>query len=887
MKKYSIYHNLNHELSTESINLESFSLTQIPENINYTNVTNYVIENDIKYIITTFCFNENNENQLKDAGCIIINLHKTKLLTYLNDLTQIDGPVSAQNDFTELVSNKKTFSEKGLSSYSRHPLNILPSNFDPEQYLLCNPDLQFQIKNHNEITQHFLNYGQFENRDIVPNVQKYNKKILLLCHIGNIITFKKMEHYINNAIKSNTFEHHIHIVLNIISTFQPIDIEYIRFKFPTCEIRVNDDVGFDIGSFFLYLKYCKDENITYDYVIKIHTKSDDNERDKLIKPLLGSVNRIKLMFDMLNDTEIGLIGSKECMFYNHDKLAKNNKNHLIQLMNKFNLNISHNKMIRFVGGTVFLIRFNILQNMFNDYDNMIQDLNSIDTFDWNWYICANKAIVRNLVNINNYEDALFHYNTNKVEHNLSGNLFHALKYNTASFKLRDGMIEHAYERLFSYGVEEQGFKQIFLPMESYIDKYKIYPMPIIFPQFHQIPENDKFWEEGFTEWTMLNKVEENHLGEQLCKPHKSIGEYDILDESYLNWCNINLKKHLINTVCYYHYWFSKDQKVMYKPIEKIRDEHNPNVDFILSWANETWTSRWYGQDSEVLLKQTYGEYNDWIIHINYLITFFKKSYYVKINNKPLFFIYRPLDIPYDIFIKMIPVFNTELIKQGFDGLYLILFYNDATDMALCKKYISVEGVCGVMDFNPNYINTTQFNNYQEVDDQACIFEKDSNDNIVFNEEEYLFYNLDIKNAKEKGIIKSGLDHYNGSGEIEKRTRMYKSYIANISKCYEYIENENKKHSTQLFSTFMGWDNTPRRDIHSGMKPTVFRGHGPRLFKEHLRKLIVKMIKDPNPDINYIVLNAWNEWNEQTCLEPSDKHGYMYLEAVKSVFGEYY
>lgn len=87
---------------------------------------------------------------------------------------------------------------------------------------------------------------------------------------------------------------------------------------------------------------------------------------------------------------------------------------------------------------------------------------------------------------------------------------------------------------------------------------------------------------------------------------------------------------------------------------------------------------------------------------------------------------------------------------------------------------------------------------------------------------------------------------------------------------------------------MGWDNTPRRDIlKSGMKPTIFRGQNPRLFKQHLKKMILKIIKDPNPDINYIILNAWNEWNEQTCLEPSDIHGYKYLEAIKSVFSEYY
>ena len=52
-------------------------------------------------------------------------------------------------------------------------------------------------------------------------------------------------------------------------------------------------------------------------------------------------------------------------------------------------------------------------------------------------------------------------------------------------------------------------------------------------------------------------------------------------------------------------------------------------------------------------------------------------------------------------------------------------------------------------------------------------------------------------------------------------------------------------------------------------------------------MIFKIIKNPNDDINWLVLNSWNEWNEQTCLEPSDIHGYRFLEVIKSLFSEYY
>lgn len=758
----------------------------------------------------------------------------------------------------------------------------LPLNFNTLDYIKLNPDIKIDIKNDKEIINHFINNGIYENRLAQVIKVNYKKRILCICHNGNMQIFKKLEKYIDNLLKLNSSEIEVTLFINTINTFNVSEINYIKKKFPYAKHIIVPNFGFDIASFFTVLKICKENNLEFDYVIKIHTKTNDLDREKLLIPILGSVNRIKIILDIFNNNNIGLIGSLSSMFYNYDKLAIHNQNHLKYLLDKFNLSINYELPIQFIGGTMFWIKYEVLKKIFwsFNFDEINTELNNDKSFDWNWYVIANNIKTK----ITTKEEALKHYiNYGKIN-NLSPNIFHALNFNTKSHKIRDGMIEHAYERFFSYAVENYNYIQYFIQEKSFIDILNIKPLPIVFPQFHNIPENNKFWGENFTEWTLLNKVTQDYTGKVLSKPHKSLDYYNILDETYIKKTELLLKEYNIPFLCYYHYWFKGD-KVMYKPIESIRDHSKPNVDYCLFWANETWSSRWDGTENNILIKQEYGNKEDWVKHINYLITFFKDPKYIKINSKPLFLIYRPIDIPINIFNDMILLFNDKLKLDSFEGLHLIISYNN-NNIEKYDEYVNHKLVSGVLDFNPNYTNLKNYKYYQEVDDNI-IFEK-NNDNIIFDEKTYLNYNPDVAKALENKQIQSAKIHYENLSECEKKSRIYKSNLANIIGCYEIIENEPKKHLCQLYSTFMDWNNTPRRDINKvGVKPTIFLNASPNLFKNHLKKLIFKVIKEPNQDINYILINAWNEWNEQTCLEPSDINGYKYIDAVRDIFSEYY
>ncbi|MCR5814917.1 MAG: glycoside hydrolase family 99-like domain-containing protein [Desulfovibrio sp.] len=77
-------------------------------------------------------------------------------------------------------------------------------------------------------------------------------------------------------------------------------------------------------------------------------------------------------------------------------------------------------------------------------------------------------------------------------------------------------------------------------------------------------------------------------------------------------------------------------------------------------------------------------------------------------------------------------------------------------------------------------------------------------------------------------------------------------------------------------TFPAWDNTPRR----GLDGIACTGIDPRAFAHTLNYLVeyTKIVLPPS--LQYVFLNAWNEWGEGCHLEPDRKYNLYYLEIVK-------
>lgn len=83
----------------------------------------------------------------------------------------------------------------------------------------------------------------------------------------------------------------------------------------------------------------------------------------------------------------------------------------------------------------------------------------------------------------------------------------------------------------------------------------------------------------------------------------------------------------------------------------------------------------------------------------------------------------------------------------------------------------------------------------------------------------------------------------------------------------------------MVGAFTGYDDTPRR----GTKGMVIDHASPEIFKESLAELMAINASHNQP---FTFINAWNEWGEGMHLEPDEKDGFAYLEAVSYAKKQY-
>ncbi len=363
-----------------------------------------------------------------------------------------------------------------------------------------------------------------------------------------------------------------------------------------------------------------------------------------------------------------------------------------------------------------------------------------------------------------------------------------------------------------------------------------------FPQLHAIPENDAWWGKGFTDWEKVKSASAQYDGHY--QPRMPLNQ-EYYDQSKIETlCRqiILAKKYGIFGFCHYHYWFDGKQ-LLEKPTNLIMDNKDIDFPFCLSWANETWSRRWDEQGNQILIKQTHPpSRKSWKKHFDYLIKAWSDPRAIKVDGKPVFVIYRPQRI--NSIDEMLAYWRELAQQNGLPGLYFIF-----------QKQYELRNTNCLNSFDALF----QFQPFEAIN--SPMYEKKL-----------------IRRSLMLSLVRKLPELYQDLLREFKTKFIKKLTFHDYDETWQQIVKIREDQKLVTYpGAFVDWDNTARYKE----RATIFRGASPNTFTPWFERLINTM-PHRNLSENLIFLNAWNEWSEGAYLEPDERYGYQYLEAIKKV-----
>ncbi len=346
---------------------------------------------------------------------------------------------------------------------------------------------------------------------------------------------------------------------------------------------------------------------------------------------------------------------------------------------------------------------------------------------------------------------------------------------------------------------------------------------IYLPQFYPFPENDKAWGKGFTEWSNVTTAEPRFIGHQQPILPKDLGFYDLRLEEKIGEQIELAKKYGIYGFSFYYYWFS-GKKVLDRPLDSFLRHKEWDFKFSICWANENWTKRWDGRDSEVIIAQEYRD-DDPLHFIKDVEAILLDERYITEDGKPILTVYRAPELQDPK--RYASVWREYFRKKHGKELWLVscLSFDDQDP----REY----GFDAALDFAP----------------LSAFFKNDAF-------EESRFPHIDVRQKLLDINFDGTVADYR---TIALNQRLDAAYDFPVYPCVT-----------------PSWDNDARKKG----KGFIYQNSSPDIYAAWLERIIAAETRHTKAPIIYI--NAWNEWAEGAIMEPSVHLGHAVLNRTIEV-----
>jgi lipopolysaccharide biosynthesis protein len=397
----------------------------------------------------------------------------------------------------------------------------------------------------------------------------------------------------------------------------------------------------------------------------------------------------------------------------------------------------------------------------------------------------------------------------------------------------DGTTAHAVERVIGILTEESGLRlrtvdelaspepdawRRFEPSAPRSPRARV--VPFYLPQFHTFPENDAWWGAGFTEWSNVAAAKPMFHGHRQPLLPGELGFYDLSHPDARDAQFDLAKRAGIEGFMYYYYWFA-GQRLMDGPVEALAADDGDHP-FCIMWANENWTRRWDGSTTSVLIGQDYDTVpaEQFIHDVMHLLT---DPRYIRVGGRPVIAVYRITQIPG--YRDVLASWREAAVAAGLPGLEL-LTVDVGASMEGLESDLREEGLDGCLEFPPH-------------------------------------------NKPWRGMPREEIELVDGfAGNILR-------YDSMAEACERAVLTELD--DDRYPGVLVGFDNTARRQH----QPDLWYGSNPFTFHRWLATTVLAVESRPF-DERLVFINAWNEWAEGAVLEPTQRFGRAYLDAVERV-----